>query len=58
MPRVGDGTGMGSMPPEADGLTHREDTPEKPGKPYSSFTQGRGAEVPPGANRTTPIKNG
>ena len=32
MPKVGDGTGLGAMPPEEEGLKHTGgDEPEKPG---------------------------
>jgi hypothetical protein len=52
---VGDGTGTGSTP-EGQGLTNFQNVkPENPAGPYDSNRGGRGPEMPPNANRTTPV---
>lgn len=57
MPRVGDGTGLGSMPPEEEGLNHTGgDTPEKAGAPYSP-ADGTGPVLDSTGNRTAPVRS-
>ena len=61
MPKVGDGTGIGSMPPTHEGLTWPVDgtadsDPEKQsGTEFYTPGSGGGAKLEPGGNRTTPV---
>lgn len=56
MPRVGNGTGMGKMPPQDDGLTMEDETPETPGAPYRSTPKGQGAVLEgDSSNRMAPL---
>lgn len=55
MPRVGDGTGTGSMPPTEEGLSHvGGDEPEKPSGTYKAgATSGTGPTLQ--KQRTSPV---
>lgn len=55
--KYGDGTGMdaGSVPTR-DGLTGRDDTPQKPSAPYGGGGgDGSTGATPTGGNRTSPL---
>ncbi len=59
MPKIGDGTGMGSMPPETDGLTGNQDkTPQGAGKGSGNGEGGTGPQKESGGNRTSPVRGG
>lgn len=57
MPKIGDGTGMSGGGSEEEGLTSNNDAkPNANQAPYGAGDSGKGGELDPGGNETTPYK--